>query len=35
MTYLFMKLFWYVVAAFVLGLVVGWSTCTRRIDRKV
>jgi len=29
MAYLFLKLFWYVLAAFVIGLAVGWATCTR------
>ncbi len=27
MGYLFTKLLWYVLAAFVIGLVVGWVTC--------
>jgi hypothetical protein len=27
MDYLLIKLFWYVVAAFVIGLVVGWISC--------
>lgn len=28
MSYLFVKLFWYVLLAFVIGLIVGWFTCT-------
>ncbi len=27
MDYLFLKLFWFVAFAFVLGLAVGWFTC--------
>jgi hypothetical protein len=27
--YLFMNLLWYVVAAFLLGLFVGWFSCGR------
>ncbi len=29
MDYLFVKLFWYLVAAFVIGLAVGWISCGR------
>jgi hypothetical protein len=29
MGYLFAKLFWYVLLAFVIGLAVGWLTCSR------
>lgn len=29
MDYLFIKLFWYLVVAFVIGLVVGWVSCGR------
>jgi hypothetical protein len=29
MDYLFVKLVWYVVAAFAVGLVVGWFSCGR------
>ena len=29
MDYLFMNLLWYVVAAFLLGLFVGWFSCGR------
>jgi hypothetical protein len=29
MGYLLMQLLWYVLAAFAVGLVVGWITCTR------
>lgn len=32
MAYLFVKLFWYVLIAFVIGLAVGWVTCTRGDD---
>ena len=32
MGYLFLKLFWYVAIAFVVGLVVGWVTCSRAED---
>lgn len=27
MDYLFLKLFWYIVAAFATGVVVGWISC--------
>ena len=27
MDYLFIKLFWYVAAAFAIGLAVGWISC--------
>jgi hypothetical protein len=27
MDYLFLKLFWWVAGAFVLGLIVGWLSC--------
>lgn len=29
MDYLFIKLFWYLVVAFVIGLLVGWISCGR------
>ena len=29
MDYLFVKLFWYLMAAFAIGLVVGWISCGR------
>jgi hypothetical protein len=29
MDYLFAKLFWYLVVAFVIGLFVGWVSCAR------
>ena len=29
MDYLFVKLFWYLAAAFAIGLLVGWVSCTR------
>jgi hypothetical protein len=29
MEYLLVKLIWYVVAAFAIGLVVGWISCGR------
>ncbi len=29
MGYLFLQLFWYVAIAFAVGLVVGWTTCSR------
>lgn len=32
MSYLFMRLFWYVLAAFATGLVVGWISCDRAED---
>lgn len=32
MDYVFLKLFWYVVGAFALGLFVGWFSCRRRIE---
>lgn len=33
MDYLFQHLMFYVGCAFLLGIFVGWSTCTRRDDR--
>ncbi len=32
MDYVFLKLFWYVVGAFALGLFVGWFACRRRVE---
>ena len=32
MEYLFMKLFWYLVLAFVIGIARGWLTCSRRSE---
>jgi len=32
MEYLMMKLIWYVVAAFVIGVLVGWISCVRVED---
>lgn len=29
MDYLLIKLFWYLVVAFVIGLLVGWVSCGR------
>ncbi len=29
MSYLFVKLFWYLAAAFGIGLLVGWVSCGR------
>lgn len=29
MDYLLIKLFWYLVVAFVIGLIVGWVSCGR------
>lgn len=29
MDYLFLKLFWYLAAAFAIGLAVGWFSCGR------
>ena len=34
MGYLFTKLLWYVLAAFVIGLVVGWVTCSQIEDEQ-
>ena len=34
MDYLFIKLIWYIAAAFALGLVVGWLSCTRKSDTR-
>ena len=34
MGYLFIKLLWYVAIAFVVGLVVGWTTCSRIEDSR-
>lgn len=33
MGYLAHALIWYAVAAFVIGLFVGWNTCSRTDDR--
>lgn len=30
MAYLFTQMFWYVLAALVLGVIVGWTTCSAR-----
>lgn len=32
MDYLILKLFWYLVAAFAIGVVVGWISCGRVED---
>jgi hypothetical protein len=32
MGYLFAQLFWYVLIAFLVGLIVGWATCSRIED---
>ena len=32
MSYLLTKLLWYVIAAFVIGAVVGWVTCSQADD---
>lgn len=32
MEYLFVKLFWYLAAAFAIGVVVGWISCGRVKD---
>jgi hypothetical protein len=32
MDYLFMKLFWYLVLAFLIGIGMGWLTCSRRSE---
>jgi uncharacterized membrane protein YciS (DUF1049 family) len=32
MEYLFVKLFWYLAAAFAIGVVVGWISCGRVND---
>jgi hypothetical protein len=32
MDYLFVKLFWYIVVAFAIGLVVGWLSCSPAED---
>lgn len=32
MDYLLVKLLWYVVAAFAIGLVVGWASCGKVED---
>lgn len=34
MAYLFVKMFPYVLAAFAVGLAVGWITCTRTDDSR-
>jgi uncharacterized membrane protein YciS (DUF1049 family) len=34
MGYLFLQLFWYVAIAFAVGLVVGWTTCSRIEGRR-
>lgn len=30
MDYLFVKLFWYLVVAFLIGIAMGWITCSRQ-----
>ncbi len=32
MDYLLVKLFWYIVVAFAIGLVVGWLSCSTAED---
>ncbi len=32
MDYLFMKLFWYLVLAFLIGIAMGWLTCSGRSE---
>lgn len=32
MDYLFVKLFWYIVVSFGIGIVVGWLSCSPRED---
>lgn len=32
MDYLFYKLIWWLALAFVVGLLVGWFTCSRRYE---
>ncbi len=32
MDYLFVKLFWYVLAAFAIGLFVGWFSCGNKAE---
>jgi hypothetical protein len=32
MDYLLVKLFWYVIAAFAIGVAVGWISCGRQVD---
>jgi hypothetical protein len=32
MDYLFVKLFWYLVAAFAIGVAVGWISCGQSRD---
>ena len=32
MDYLFLKLFWYLVVAFLIGIAMGWLTCSRRTE---
>lgn len=32
MDYLFAKLFWYIVVAFAIGIVVGWLSCSPAED---
>jgi len=32
MDYLFVKLFWYIVVAFAIGIVVGWLSCSPSED---
>lgn len=34
MAYLLVNLAWYVAAAFVIGLAVGWVTCSRADDNE-
>ena len=32
MDYLFVKLFWYLVAAFLIGIAMGWFSCSRKFE---
>ena len=32
MDYLFVKLFWYICAAFLIGIAMGWFSCGRRAE---
>lgn len=32
MDYLVVKLFWYLVGAFVIGIAMGWFSCSRKLE---
>ena len=35
MGYLFLQLFWYVLIAFLVGIAIGWATCSNSAEDNV